>query len=88
MDDIGRQRLRDLCQNFHAQCRKLSPDEELARLHQRVQALETNSCFSKQLGADDETQLAGDAGTSDDPHPTRGPSEKQPLREAKLSANE
>ena len=84
MDDIGRQRLRNLCQDFHTQCRKLSPDDEMARLHNRVQALATNNCFSRQLGTDEETPPVRDAGTSDDPHPTQGPSATQPPREAKL----
>ena len=46
LDELGRERLRRLCNDFHAQWRKMSPDQELARLHSRIQALETNNCFA------------------------------------------
>ena len=58
VDEIGRQRLRTLCQDFHAQCHKLSPGEDIAKLHSRVQALETNNCYA--------------ADGVDDPRPTQG----------------
>ena len=44
LDEIGRERLRNLCREFHKCCRKTSPGEDIFKLHQRVQALATNNC--------------------------------------------
>ena len=52
MDEIGRQRLRDLRQEFHARCRKISPGEDMAKLQWRVQALETNNCRAEEAAGD------------------------------------
>ena len=46
LDDVGRQRLRTLCQDFHKQCGKIAPDEEVRKLHARIQALEANHCYA------------------------------------------
>ncbi|CAK0841403.1 unnamed protein product, partial [Prorocentrum cordatum] len=74
LDEIGRCRLRDLCQEFHARCRKISPGEDMAKLHWRVQALETNNCQAEE-GAGDLARSAGVAGTpaEDDPRSLQGP---------------
>ena len=70
LDELGRERLRRLCVDFHAQCRKMSPDQELARLHSRIQALETNNCFAPDAShADGEIpndDHHGDAGISNE----------------------
>ena len=42
LDDIGRARLRQLCTDFRTQCRKMSRDEEVSKLHWRVQYLAEN----------------------------------------------
>ena len=62
LDEIGRHRLRDLCQEFHARCRKNSPGEDMAKLHWRVQALETNNCQAEE-GPGDMARSAGVAET-------------------------
>eukprot|EP00959_Pyramimonas_sp_CCMP1952_P255456 5335885-Pyramimonas_sp.AAC.1 len=58
LDEIGRHRLRDLCQEFRARCRKISPGEDTAKLRWRVQALETNNCQAEG-GAGDLARPAG-----------------------------
>ena len=39
MDDMGRNRLRSLCEEFHKTSAKVSKEQEIASLHYRVQAL-------------------------------------------------
>ncbi|CAK0792583.1 unnamed protein product, partial [Prorocentrum cordatum] len=85
LDEIGRHRLRDLCQEFHARCRKISPGEDMAKLRWRVQALETNNCQAEE-GAGDPARPAGVAGTpaEDDPRSLQGPPSPDGQRKAKL----
>ncbi|CAK0862279.1 unnamed protein product, partial [Prorocentrum cordatum] len=85
LDEIGRGRLRDLCQEFHARCRKISPGEDMAKLHWRVQALETNNCQAEE-GAGDLARSAGVAGTpaEDDPRSLQGPPGPDGQRKARL----
>ena len=42
IDEVGRERLRSLCKDFHDTCQKLSREEEIEKLHWRVCALEQN----------------------------------------------
>ena len=98
LDEVGRQRLRTLCDEFHTQCRKISPGEEVRKLHSRIQALEANGCHT---AADAGGQAEG--GPADDPHlaaqdggatrgdeprdgriPTRREPEQRAQREARL----
>ncbi|CAK0814408.1 unnamed protein product, partial [Prorocentrum cordatum] len=85
LDEIGRHRLRDLCQEFHARCRKISPGEDMAKLHWRVQALETNNCQAED-GVGDPARPAGVAGTpaEDDPRSLQGPPGPDGQRKARL----
>ena len=84
VDELGRERLRNLCQAFSAQCRQLSPGEDVAKLHSRVQALETNTCYADD-GVDGHQRLARDAGTPvDDPRSTQGVVEGHVPQEARL----
>ncbi|CAK0863360.1 unnamed protein product [Prorocentrum cordatum] len=85
LDEIGRHRLRDLCQEFHARCRKMSPGEDMAKLHWRVQALETNNCQAEE-GVGDPARPAGVAGTpaEDDPRSLQGPPGPDGQRKARL----
>ena len=39
MDEVGRERLRNICQEFHQTCAKVNRERELETLHWRVQAL-------------------------------------------------
>ena len=39
LDDIGRERLRKICQEFHQTCRKVNREQEVENLHWRVQAI-------------------------------------------------
>ena len=62
----------------------MSPDEEVAKLHSRIQALETNDCYTAGDAAG-QTRLARDEGAPvDDPRPMQGLSEHPPSREARL----
>ncbi|CAK0911448.1 unnamed protein product, partial [Prorocentrum cordatum] len=85
LGEIGRHRLRDLCQEFHARCREISPGEDMAKLRWRVQALETNNCQAEE-GAGDPARPAGVAGTpaEDDPRSSQGPPGPDGQRKAKL----
>ncbi|CAK0817607.1 unnamed protein product, partial [Prorocentrum cordatum] len=85
LDEIGRHRLRDLCQEFHARCRKIPPGEDMAKLHRRVQALETNNCQAEE-GAGDLARPAGVAGApaEDDPRSLQGPPGPDGQRKARL----
>ncbi|CAK0838914.1 unnamed protein product [Prorocentrum cordatum] len=85
LDEIGRHRLRALCQEFHARCQKISPGEDIAKLHWRVQALETNNCQAEE-GAADLARPAGVAGTpaEDDPRSLQGPPGPNGQRKARL----
>ncbi|CAK0895070.1 unnamed protein product, partial [Prorocentrum cordatum] len=85
LDEIGRHRLRDLCQEFHARCRKISPGEDMAKLHWRVQALETNNCQAEE-SVSDLARSAGVAGTpaEEDPRPLQGPPGSDGQRKARL----
>ena len=74
LDEVGRERLRILCQDFHTQCRRISPGEEVRKLHARIQALEANDCHT-----------AGDAGGQPQMGARREP-EQPALREARLRA--
>ncbi|CAK0850189.1 unnamed protein product, partial [Prorocentrum cordatum] len=85
LDEIGRHRLRDLCQEFHARCRKISPGEDMAKLRRRIQALETNNCQAEE-GAGDLARSAGVAGTpaEDDPRSLQEPPGPDGQRKARL----
>ena len=39
LDDVGRERLRKICQEFHQACRKVNREQEVENLHWRVQAI-------------------------------------------------
>ena len=39
MDDMGRNKLRRLCEDFHKTCARVSPEDDVAALYWRVQAL-------------------------------------------------
>ena len=41
MDEMGRNKLRQVCQDFHKRCARVSQDDEVAALHWRIQALAT-----------------------------------------------
>ncbi|CAK0795192.1 unnamed protein product, partial [Prorocentrum cordatum] len=85
LDEIGRHRLRDLCREFHARCRKIFPVEDMAKLRWRVQALETRNCQAEE-GAGDLARPAGVAGTpaEDDPRSLQGPPGPDGQRKARL----
>ena len=62
LDDIGRQSLQKLCQEFHGLCRKLSHGEDVAKLHWRIQALLENDCLAKPPDEDDARSAQEPAG--------------------------
>ena len=39
LDDIGRERLRKICQEFHKTCRKVNREQEVENLHWRCKQL-------------------------------------------------
>ena len=39
LDELGRERLRKICQEFHQTCRKVNREQEIENLHWRVQAI-------------------------------------------------
>ena len=41
LDEIGRERLRKICEEFHRTCVKVNREQELENLHWRVQAIAT-----------------------------------------------
>ena len=41
-DDVGRNRLKRFCQEFHSACAKMNPEEELKNLPWKIQSMETN----------------------------------------------
>ncbi|CAK0847613.1 unnamed protein product, partial [Prorocentrum cordatum] len=85
LDQIGRHRLWDLCQEFHARCRKISPGEDMAKLRWGVRALGTNNCQAEE-GAGDLARPAGVAGApaEDDPRSLQGPPGPDGQRKARL----
>ena len=55
IDEVGRERLRSLCKDFHDTCQKLSREEEIEKLHQRVCALEQNKGVTETIDTVGET---------------------------------
>jgi len=71
-DEIGRDRLKRLSQEFHYVCSKVNRDQELENLHWRVQALATGQKYT----ADPEN--ADQATTSPGENPTVSPTDAPP----------
>ena len=51
LDEVGREKLKQICMEFHAQCKRISREEELRQLQWRIQALATNHGGSEDAGA-------------------------------------
>ena len=64
MDDMGRRRLRALCQDFHFQCTRLSKEQEVESLHWCVKKLATTESALQDARGNDSTSAAADASDS------------------------
>jgi len=51
-DDVGRNRLKWICQEFHTSCAKISREDELKNLEWKIQCLETNKFVPPPLDTD------------------------------------
>jgi hypothetical protein len=75
LDEVGRERMRKICQEFHQTCAKVNREQEIENLHWRVQAIasgqnySTEPSVSNQLDADpkpcpvDDTALPAEVNT-------------------------
>ena len=52
-DELGREKLKRLSEEFHQVCSKVNRDEELENLHWRVQALATGQKYTADTGSAD-----------------------------------
>ena len=81
IDEVGRCKLRKLCEEFHSFCRKWSPEDELSCLLERVKAI-----ANAEAGADPTDNVAAATEPTDCPEAwaSNAESSAPPQRQAKL----
>ena len=72
LDEIGRERLRKICQEFHQTCAKVNREQEIENLHWRVQAIASGQDYGT------EPSIANQPDEND----TAPPAEENPKRAA------
>ena len=71
LDEVGRERLQQICKDFHAQCKHVSREAELRDLQWKIQALATNHGHSED--AEDTTMNAARSSSSRSEAPPMNP---------------
>ena len=68
LDRVGRERLREVCKQFHAQCKQTTAGQEEQQLLSRVQAIVTGEAGSGTIEAEPESAVDGSGLSSDTRH--------------------
>ena len=74
LDEIGRERLRKICQEFHQTCAKVNREQEIENLHWRVQAIASGQDYGTEPSITNQP----------DENDTAPPAEENPKRAAQL----
>ena len=81
LDDIGRERLRKICTEFHHTCAKVNREQEIENLHWRVQAIATGQDYGTEASEANHLDAEPKACPADSIDP---PAEVNPKKPAQL----